>query len=69
MNKYNPMRLSVSRKYLLCLLLVFKSLKSAEATTGGFCKRKLFLEILENSQENTCARKSFLLKFLIRIFN
>ena len=27
-----------------------------------FCK-KLFLEITQNSQENTCARVSFLIKF------
>ena len=26
-----------------------------------FCKKKLFLEILQNSQENTCARVSFLI--------
>ena len=27
-----------------------------------FCKKKVFLEILQNSQENTCARVSFLIK-------
>ena len=28
-----------------------------------FCKKKVFLEILQNSQENTCIRVSFLIKF------
>ena len=28
-----------------------------------FCKKKVFLEILQNSQENACARVSFLIKF------
>ena len=27
-----------------------------------FCKKKVFLEISQNSQENTCARVSFLIK-------
>ena len=27
-----------------------------------FCKKKMFLKILQNSQENTCARVSFLIK-------
>ena len=27
-----------------------------------FCKKKLFLKISQNSQENTCARVSFLIK-------
>ena len=34
----------------------------AEAATGGVLLEKVFLEILLNSQENTCARASFLLK-------
>ena len=28
-----------------------------------FCKNKVFLEISQNSQENTCARDSVLIKF------
>ena len=27
-----------------------------------FCKKPMFLEISQNSQENTCARVSFLIK-------
>ena len=33
----------------------------SEVATGGV-QKKLLLEILQNSQENTCARVSFLIK-------
>ena len=33
-----------------------------EAATEGVLWKKMFLEILQNSQENTCARASFLIK-------
>ena len=36
---------------------------NTEATTGSVLEEKVFLEILQNSQENTCARVSFLIKF------
>ena len=32
-----------------------------EAATGGVLYKKVFLEISQNSQENTCARDSFLI--------
>ena len=32
----------------------------AESATGGVLWKKMFLEILQNSQENTSARASFL---------
>ena len=35
---------------------------SSEAATGGVLYQKVFIEILQNSQENTCARVSFLIK-------
>ena len=35
---------------------------SAEAATGGVLLEKVFLEILQNSLENTCARVSILIK-------
>ena len=35
-----------------------------EAATRGVQWKKVFLEISENSQENTCARVSFLIKWL-----
>ena len=34
----------------------------SEAATGGVCQKKVFLEISQNSQENNCARVSFLIK-------
>ena len=33
-----------------------------EAATEGVLQKKVFLEISQNSQENTCARVSFLMK-------
>ena len=33
-----------------------------EAATRGFLCKKVFLQISQNSQENTCARVSFLIK-------
>ena len=36
--------------------------KYLEAATGGILWEKVFLEILQNSQVNTCARVSFLIK-------
>ena len=41
--------------YALLLLLT-------EAATRGVLCKKVFLEISQNSQENTCARVSFLIK-------
>ena len=35
---------------------------SEEAATRRFLYKKVFLEISQNSQENTCARVSFLIK-------
>ena len=34
----------------------------AEAATRGLLQEKVFLEISQNSQKNTCARVSFLIK-------
>ena len=34
----------------------------AEVVTGGVLQENAFLEISQNSQENTCARVSFLIK-------
>ena len=34
----------------------------SEAATGGVLQEKMFLEISQNSQENTCSRVSFLIK-------
>ena len=35
---------------------------NTEAATRGVLQKKVFLEISQNSQENTCARVSFLIK-------
>ena len=37
--------------------------KGTEAATGGVLCKKVFLKISQNSQENTCARASFVIKF------
>ena len=37
-------------------------MSSIEAATGGVLYEKMFLEISQNSQENICARVSFLIK-------
>ena len=42
--------------YLTSILLI------TEATTGGVLQKKVFLRILQNSQKNTCAGASFLIK-------
>ena len=39
-----------------------ENLKQIEAATGGVQQEKFFLEIPQNSQENACARVSFLIK-------
>ena len=44
------------------LLFCRNSVKSCEAATRGVLCKKVFLEILQNSQENTCAGVSFLIK-------
>ena len=36
--------------------------KIREAANGGVICKKVFLEISQNSQENTCSRVSFLIK-------
>ena len=43
-------------------------MKITEAVTGGALLQIIFLEISQNSQENTCARASFLIKFQAFIF-
>ena len=38
-------------------------LHEVEAPTGGVLEEKVFIEILQNSQENTCVKVSFFNKF------
>ena len=53
----------VSFTYLVIMIfiVVFK-MKCQKAATEGVLLKKVFLEISQNSQENTCARDSFLIK-------
>ena len=37
-------------------------LMNAETAIGGVLQEKVFLEISQNSQENSCVRVSFLIK-------
>ena len=43
-------------------------MKITEAVTGGALLQIIFLEISQNSQENTCVRASFLIKFQVKAF-
>ena len=55
----------VLQKAGFCLLNLHRKLffvQSAEAVVRRCSVEKVFLEILQNSQENTCARLSFLIK-------
>ena len=45
-----------------CFYLFFFSFNS-KAATRGFLQKKIFLKNSQNSQENTCARVYFLIKF------
>ena len=42
----------------------YEKLPSLEAVVQKCSIKKVFLEILQSSQKNTCARVSFLIKFL-----
>ena len=42
----------------------FSSIQHSEAVVQMCFVKKMFLEIAQNSQENTCTRASFLIKLL-----
>ena len=44
-----------------------KFIESSEATPEVFCKKKVFLELSQNSLESNCARASFLI--LAQVFS
>ena len=59
-------------KFFLSTLLQTKKVnllwkELVEAVARRCSVKKVFLEILQNSQENTCARVSFLIKFQAHI--
>ena len=45
------------------------SLLNLETVTGGVLQKKVFLKISTNSQENVCARVSFLIKTLAQVLS
>ena len=48
---------------VLVLSTIYAISISDKAATGGFLYKKLFLNVLQYSQENACVGVSFLLKF------
>ena len=46
-------------KKVICNVIGFIIFHLSEAATGDVLLEKLFLEILQNSQENTCGKVSF----------
>ena len=50
--------ISVFCRYMVDLVFYYKQ-NISEPATGGVLQEKVFLEILQHSQENTCARVSF----------
>ena len=54
---------------ILIFILTKNNAKVEEAATKGFLCKKVFLEISQNSQENTCARFSFLIKLKAEAYN
>ena len=51
-------RVSCKRAHIHCIMPT----KNSEAATRGVLQKRVFLETSQNSQENTCARDSFLIK-------
>ena len=62
-----PILKSISERLLQMSLNKFRTLPlSSEAVVRRCSVKKVFIEILENSRENTCARVSFLIKLQVR---
>ena len=59
-NIYLLRRKKIKRKETASHIIKLKEL--TEASTRGVLSEKMFLKILQNSQENACARVSFLVK-------
>ena len=47
---------------LVAIKVMMRSFQGLEAATGVVLWKKMFLKILQNSQENTCVRVRFLIK-------
>ena len=59
MQSFNFCQLLVQIFYLFQYIIQKRLFLRLEVATGGVLYEKVFLEILQNSQENTCARVSF----------
>ena len=59
----------LEKNLCLCNFIKKETLTQAEAATGGVLWKKVFLKISQNSQENPCARVSFLIKNFKKLFN
>ena len=59
MQSFNFCQLLVQIFYLFQYIIQKRLFLWLEAATGGVLYKKVFLEILQNSQENTCGRVSF----------
>ena len=57
-----PATLLKNRPYLRCFPVNFSKFLRTEAVVRRCSIKKVFSEISQNSQENTCARDSFLIK-------
>ena len=49
-------------KKIICNVIGFTIFHLSEAGTGGVLLEKMFLKILQNSQEKTCGKVFFLIK-------
>ena len=69
--KFIMKRISVGKCGILSDVSKIKSVYRSRAFSEAFARRcsvkKVFLEISQNSQENTCARVSFLMELLLII--
>ena len=54
--------LEIWQKYFLLKKALYVCKKISEASVQACSVKKMFLQVLQNSQENTCARVSFLIK-------
>ena len=62
--------INMTEKRKICDSVIIRKLKvlpglyNQKQPPEVFCKKKVFLEVSQNSQENTCTRVSFLMKLL-----
>ena len=58
---FYPISSNLSKK-ILCKVIDFKIFHLSVAVTGGVLLEKVFLDILQNLQENNCGKVPFLIK-------